>query len=270
MAECLNGAHDAPEVMTGVVQLILESLQRIEREHGVRILYACESGSRGWGFESLDSDYDVRFLYAHPRDWYLSVTERRDVIELPPDGVLDINGWDLRKALRLLRKSNPTLLEWLQSPIVYRDDKQTIDALRSLAVRYYAPRTCLQHYLHMAKGNYREYLHGDQVWLKKYLYVLRPVLACRWIEAGHGQAPMQLASLVAACVENLALRAAIAALLAQKRAGAELDRGPRVPVISEFLQSEIARLEALPAPAHAERPDDEELDEAFRRLLSVA
>lgn len=254
--------------MTGVIQLISESLERIEREHGVRILYACESGSRGWGFESQDSDYDVRFLYAHPSDWYLSVTERRDVIELPPGDVLDISGWDLRKALRLLRKSNPALLEWLQSPIVYREDTQALDALRSLAARCYSPRTCLQHYLHMAKGNYREYLRGEEVWVKKYLYVLRPVLACRWIEAGRGQAPMQLAPLVDACVERPALRAAIDTLLAQKRAGAELDRGPRVPAISEFLQSEIARLEALPAPAHTERPDDEELDEAFRRLLS--
>ena len=256
--------------MPGVVQLISESLARIESEYGVRVLYACESGSRAWGFESNDSDYDVRFLYAHPRDWYLSVLERRDVIELAPDGVLDINGWDLRKALRLLRKSNPALLEWLQSPIVYREDAQALDALRSLAARCYAPNTCLQHYLHMAKGNYREYLHGDQVWLKKYLYVLRPVLACRWIEAGRGQVPMELALLVAACVESPALRAAVDMLLAQKRAGAELDRGPPVAVTSEFLQSEIVRLEALPPPAHAERPDDEELDEVFRRLVSAA
>ena len=91
--------------------LILEKLDAIEAEHGVQILYACESGSRGWGIASQDSDYDVRFIYCHRRDWYLAVGEPRDVIELPINDVLDINGWDLRKALQLMRKSNPTLLE---------------------------------------------------------------------------------------------------------------------------------------------------------------
>jgi len=100
---------------------ILQELDEIENKHGVKIIFACESGSRAWGFASEDSDYDVRFIYVHSKDWYLSIEKKRDVIELPLDEVLDINGWDIRKSLRLLRKSNAPLLEWLSSPIVYRN-----------------------------------------------------------------------------------------------------------------------------------------------------
>ena len=143
----------------------------IERTEGVRLLYACESGSRAWGFASTDSDYDVRFLYLRPREWYLSidVERRRDVIERPIDGLLDINGWDLRKALGLFRKSNPPLLEWLHSPIVYLDRHGVAERLRALLEQYYSPTACFHHYYHMAKGNYREYLKGEEVKLKKYL-----------------------------------------------------------------------------------------------------
>lgn len=90
---------------------ILKRLTDIEGEEDVKIFYACESGSRAWGFPSADSDYDVRFLYRHPEEWYLSVDleEKRDVIERPINDDLDISGWDLRKALKLLRKSNPPL-----------------------------------------------------------------------------------------------------------------------------------------------------------------
>ena len=147
-------------------------LDAIEREEGVRVLFACESGSRAWGFASPDSDYDVRFVYAHPRDWYLSIGDQRDVIERPIVDLYDVSGWDLRKALRLFRKSNPPLLEWLGSPIVYRARTAAAASLRRIATRSFSPRACAFHYLHMAKGNYREYLRADEVPLKKYLYVL--------------------------------------------------------------------------------------------------
>lgn len=95
----------------------------VEVDHDLRIFYACESGSRAWGFESADSDFDVRFIYAHRPDWYLSVDleQKRDVIEFSPDDGLDLSSWDLRKTLGLLWRSNPPLLEWLRSPIVYRE-----------------------------------------------------------------------------------------------------------------------------------------------------
>ena len=114
---------------------ITSILKEIEARHGVAILYACESGSRGWGFASQDSDYDVRFIYQNPRNWYLSIDEKRDVIELPINDELDINGWDLRKALRLLRKSNPALFEWLSSPIVYRQDEEFVSGFLLCLIR---------------------------------------------------------------------------------------------------------------------------------------
>lgn len=113
--------------------LIVKDLARIERQHGVRILLAVESGSRAWGFPSPDSDYDVRFLYVHPADWYLALDPRRDVIEQPISKDLDINGWDLRKALHLLCRSNATLGEWLVSPIVYKEDRAAAQMLRRLS-----------------------------------------------------------------------------------------------------------------------------------------
>ena len=100
---------------------IIESIQSIEKDEHVVAFYVCESGSRAWGFPSSDSDYDVRFLYMHPVDWYLSIEPKRDVIEKPIDNQLDINGWVLKKALSLFRKSNPPLLEWLGSPIIYQE-----------------------------------------------------------------------------------------------------------------------------------------------------
>jgi len=130
-----------------------EELRRIEQAYDVRVLYACESGSRAWGFASQDSDYDVRFIYVHSRDWYLSIEDRRDVIEEPIREGLDLSGWELRKTLRLLRKSNPPLLEWLKSPVVYAWDEAFVADFRQLADEYYSPARCFQHYLHMAFGH---------------------------------------------------------------------------------------------------------------------
>jgi uncharacterized protein len=249
-------------------QEIEARLATIEQQEGVRILYACESGSRAWGFPSADSDYDVRFIYAHPAEWYLSIQDRRDVIERPMEDLIDESGWDVRKALNLLRKSNPPLLEWIQSPIVYRDDAQFLDALKALMPVYYSPRQCMYHYLHMAQGNIREYLKGEQVWVKKYFYVLRPLLGCRWIEAGLGVVPMEFAKLVDGVEIDVDLRAAIQRLLTDKLAGREMDDGPRVPVFHAFFDSELSRLEGVAGDVPVgETRDYGRLDDLFRSAI---
>src|SRR5258708_31381471 len=145
-----------------VHQRVRDALAQVEAERHVRVLFACESGSRAWGFASRDGDYDVRFLYVHRRDWYLSVEDRRDVIERPIADDLDVSGWELRKALRLLRKSNPPLLEWLKSPVVYRHDPAFAVEVGALAAKFYSPRRCFAHYLHMAFGNWRADLRGPR------------------------------------------------------------------------------------------------------------
>jgi hypothetical protein len=224
---------------------IVRRLSEIEATHDVRVLYACESGSRGWGFASPDSDYDVRFLYVPRLSWYLQVSVQRDVIEVPISGDLDINGWELRKALGLLKKGNATLIEWLDSPVVYRADADFLEAIRDAARQTHRAERSFHHYVHMARRNYRENLLGGSVRLKKYLYVLRPLLATLWIEQGRGVAPMRFQDLVDVCVIDPALRDSIDQLLAIKRAVTESEYGKPFPIINAFIDSELTRLEKV-------------------------
>ncbi|WP_284642004.1 nucleotidyltransferase domain-containing protein [Paenibacillus silviterrae] len=254
--------------MSSYHQQIVTELERIERAENVRILYACESGSRAWGFPSKDSDYDVRFLYVRPVDWYLSIFEKRDVIERPISDMLDINGWDLRKALNLFRKSNPPLLEWLQSPIVYRENHAIAEQIRSISPLTFSPRSCMYHYLHMAKGNYREYLQGEQVKIKKYFYVLRPILACEWIEKHNTMPPIEFDRLVDAVMPSVSeLKAVIDCLLVRKKAGDEMDYEPRINPINDFLEERIEYYERIAAGMQTSGGEqDQRLDELFRSV----
>jgi hypothetical protein len=241
-----------------------------ERAEDVGILLAVESGSRAWGFASTDSDYDVRFVYVHRPEWYLSIDleERRDVIERPIREGIDVSGWDLRKALKLFRKSNPPLLEWLQCPIVYRERSSLAGRLRALLPEFYSPRGSFFHYLHMAQGNMREYLRGDIVWRKKYFYVLRPLLAMLWIERGLGPVPIEFGRLLDATVTDPRVRRAVDELLEAKRSGAELDRGPAIPALGGFIASEMTRLEGTAAERPSSAPSVEQLDDLFRDILA--
>ena len=254
-----------------VHERIVDALARAVREEAVTIVFACESGSRAWGFASADSDYDVRFIYLHPRDWYLcvDVEKKPEVIERPIEEHLDLSGWDLRKALRLLRKSNPPLLEWLNSPQVYIQDVPVVTRLRNLIPTCYSPRACWHHYFHMAEGNFREYLRGDVVWLKKYLYVLRPLLAVRWIERDLGIVPMEFDALLAKAIDAPELARSIRELVARKRAGEELDRGARIPPISHFIESELERLKQIALPSGESAKGAEGLNEVFRWALET-
>jgi predicted nucleotidyltransferase len=225
--------------MQNIKSIILENLAEIEKKHDVRILYAVESGSRAWGFASKDSDYDVRFIYAHPLEWYLSIADKRDVIEVPITDELDISGWDLRKALGLFRKSNPPMLEWLRSPIVYLEKYQTAESLRKLSKEFFMPKRVNHHYLHMAEGNFREYLKGEMVRVKKYFYVLRPVLACMWIENKCEMAPTEFSRLFREQPVDTKIVAIIENLLKKKIKGVEMDISPRIEPLNAFLDDKI-------------------------------
>ena len=249
-----------------ISQKIQNALDCIEKIEDVHIIFACESGSRAWGFESEDSDYDVRFIYVRKTSWYLSIRNKRDVIEKPISDSLDISGWDIAKALALLGKSNPPLLEWLQSPIVYREISPIVSKIRELMPEYYSPKSCMYHYLHMAQGNFREYLKGDFVWVKKYFYVLRPVLACIWIESGYGIVPTEFEILADKTIKTKELKDAVDSLMARKKAGNELDMGKRIPVISDFLETEIQRLSAGNESSAVAR-DFAKLDPVFVNIL---
>ena len=221
---------------------ILSRLSSIESAQDVKILYACESGSRAWGFASPDSDYDVRFVYVHKRDWYLSfdVERQRDVIECPIEDDIDCSGWDLRKALQLFARTNGALLEWLNSPIRYRERGDAAESLRQLAPQRFNPTALCYHYSHLAKHNAREYLFEGQVRLKKYFYVLRALLAIRYIESERGIPPIRFDELVDA-VAPAEIRAGIRVLLDQKRATSEMGRGEPIPELGRFIEAELER-----------------------------
>lgn len=249
---------------------ILEKLNEIEKTYNVKILYAVESGSRGWGFESKDSDYDVRFIYIHKPEWYLSILEKRDVIELPINGLLDINGWDIKKALVLYSKSNPTLLEWFNSPIIYKKHTSFRDKLFDMLLEYFSSKSCIYHYLHMAIGNYREYLKGDKVKIKKYFYVLRPIMACMWVEKFKTQPPMLFQELMDSLSLDESLIKEIDTLLIRKKAGVEMDLEDKIDIINSFLENKIAYFETYVKTIKSEKNDINELDMFFRDILKEA
>lgn len=248
--------------------IIIKKLEKIEKENDVKILYAVESGSRGWGFESPDSDYDVRFIYIHKPDWYLSIQSKADVIELPINDLLDINGWDIRKTLVLFSKSNPTLLEWLTSPIIYKQSGNFIETLKTLQEEYFRSASCVYHYLHMAEGNYREYLKGDLVKVKKYFYVLRPIMACIWVEKYKTQPPMLFETLLNSLITDPVLLKEINNLLRQKRISKEMDEGQRIDVINEFLEEKILYFNEYVKQLDSDTNKNvEHLDRLFRETL---
>ncbi len=248
---------------------IMARLAHTEREEGVRILLAVESGSRAWGFHSPNSDYDVRFIYARPQEWYLSVDleERRDVIEYEINEDIDLNGWDVRKALRLFWKSNPAFVEWIQSPIVYQSHGAFAEQALQLLPDIYSVERGIYHYRSMAKTNYRGYLRGAVVPLKKYFYVLRPLLAVRWLERYGGAAPIEFDKLLHLIDDQPALAADIQDLLRRKKAAPEMGMADAIPSINAFVEEELERLETI-APERGDKAERvSRLTDLFRDIL---
>ena len=250
---------------------IQAKLTGIESDHDVRILFAIESGSRAWGFPSPDSDYDARFVYAHRQDWYLSLEPGRDVIELPINDLLDINGWDIRKALNLALKPNPVLLEWLSSPIRYRWSNPICNALKDLTQKIAHRTACRFHYLSLGEGQWNRHVgNNDEVNIKKYFYILRPALALRWLRM-HPETipPMNLQAMIAGLDLDEATTAKIAEMLEQKSRSRELGMGPRIAEVDALIETEFSL-------AQAERPDKdrsdhrEAADQLFRDIVSGA
>jgi uncharacterized protein len=248
---------------------ILRRLRNAESEHNIHILLAVESGSRAWGFASPNSDYDVRFIYLREPQWYQAVDleERRDVIEYPIVDDIDLNGWDVRKALRLFWKSNPAFVEWIQSPITYLDQSVFREAALELLPQIYSPEKGIYHYRSMAKTNYRGYLREPVVRLKKYFYVLRPLLAARWIENCGTAAPIEFEKLLSLLQSEPAVLAEVERLLEQKRSAPELGLAPAVPPLNLFIEAELeGRSAEVPQKSRAPRVVDQ-LNVLFHRVL---
>lgn len=246
--------------------LIKSKLEVIEKKENIKILHCVESGSRAWGFASPDSDYDVRFIYVRPTGFYLRLDKTRDVIEWQLDETLDINGWDISKALSLLYKSNPTLFEWNSSPIVYKTTKEW-ESISNIIDKYFVAKSGLYHYLSTAKSNYREYLKGETVRLKKYFYVLRPLLACKWILAEGTPPPMLFCELMDKYLDE-SIRADVLKLLDLKMNKPEITEGKRFEKINEYLDRGILEMEdQIKSLPYTHEQTWDELNNAFRTLL---
>jgi predicted nucleotidyltransferase len=248
---------------------IKRRLAKIEEEEGVQILMAVESGSRAWGFASPDSDFDVRFIYCRRASWYysLDIEDKRDVLEYGITDAIDLNGWDLRKALRLLVRCNPTVVEWLQSPIEYHTRGRFRSASMEFLANSYVPASGIHHYRSMAKTNYRGYLKAESVPLKKYFYVMRPLLAIRWIERHNAPPPIELQRLLVGLEDRTDLLEDISALLERKKVSAEMDVSAPLPRINQYIESELERLESLSKEGSVNAHHLEAANNLFRSLV---
>jgi predicted nucleotidyltransferase len=247
-------------------ETILQKLTELERSENIKILYACESGSRAWGFASPDSDFDVRFIYTRDVNHYLSIAEMPDVVGLPVNKVLDIGGWDLKKALKLFPKSNGPLYEWLQSPIVYCQDNAFANEMRSLMPAYFSLRSGGNHYLSMANNTLRDDLQGDQVKLKRYFYALRPALACQWIVEKQSIPPMEFDKL-RVLINNSSVQKSIDELLEQKKDADEKAFISPVALLDEWLASMLNNCREQMPLLPSEKKEAEELNVVFRKYI---
>jgi predicted nucleotidyltransferase len=258
-----------------VVADIDRRLQLLSGREQIRVLLAVESGSRAWGFPSPDSDYDCRFIYARRTQDYLSLFPARDVIEEPFDRVLDIGGWDLAKALRLLLKGNAVVVEWLMSPFVYAGDDRFRAECLDLAHQALRPPAVARHYLHLGERQRRTYFADlRSIPLKKMFYALRPAVALRWLRMHDDRAivPMHFPTLVAQTDLPGDVVALISDLMARKAATRELGTGPLPAPIGALIDAEFtcARTRWLSAASPPDPGARNAADQLFRRWIGGA
>lgn len=226
---------------TQVEEQIIKSLTQIEHDYDVKILHAIESGSRAWGFHSSNSDYDVRFFYVHKRDWYLGIYSGRDVIELPIDGTYDVSGWDLKKTLHLAMKSNAVVMEWLQSPIIYKTDPIFSKDLKSFCAGSFDKRTLMHHYINLGvKHIDRTWRSSDTAQIKEYFYMLRPAFSLRWLKMHPDDlcVPMNLQVLMSETDVPAEIQSQVNSLIEQKKLCEEKSKVTKIEKLDEFMMAE--------------------------------
>ena len=253
-----------------IYNAITQKLRETETTHKVKIPLAIESGSRGWGFASPDSDYDCRFVYVHERDWYLSVIEKHDTIEYAADKVFDVNGWDLRKFIAHIVKSNAVMFEWLSSNEVYFRDEEITALLRQLAEQFFNPVSVSHHYLSLAFKKYKEIIEADAAKLKKYFYILRPLANLRFIEQ-HGKMPyMEYFRTLAEIEIEKTVSNEITSIAEIKKTVDESYVMPKNEILINYFSEEIAKHEERLKTAKFEKPRvHEQADAVFRQIIGM-
>ena len=253
---------------------IKEKLQALAEQHNIRILLAIESGSRAWGFPSQNSDYDVRFIYARRMDDYLAVEPFRDVIEtaLVDDDTLgvplDLNGWDIKKALQLATKSNAVLIEWLTSPIRYIEDKNASSLIQDFSTSCADLQSFSYHYDRLAINAWDQIIEseGDPK-LKLYCYALRPTLALEWIRQFSETPPMDVYSLYSRLGLSQNLVKEISNLISIKASANESDLIPRINALDEFIMSVLENNTEKPSVTQQIQGNMTEANILFRYLI---
>ena len=250
---------------------ILQKLLETQRNYNVKIPLAVESGSRGWGFASPDSDYDCRFVYIHEKNWYLSVFDKPDIIEYAAGKVFDINGWDLRKFIAHTVKSNAVMLEWLSSNDVYQKDEAIASLLSELGGKFFNPVTVSHHYLGMAVKKYAELTSAGKSKLKHYFYVLRPLANIRYIETYEKMPHMKYNRTLAGIGLDKGVRNEIQLLLDTKKFTDESYVVERNEVLLRYFSDEIRRQsERLPNVRFEKNKNYDEADIVFRAIIEMA
>ena len=249
-----------------MLDIINKKLKEIEEKENIKILLAVESGSRAWGFASSDSDYDVRFIYVRNQKEYLRLNDIRDVIEWQLDETLDINGWDIKKALLLLKKSNPTLFEWWNSPIIYKKN-DVFSNFDKYLESYFSSKKLMFHYVNMAKVNYKENFKDDKVKLKKYFYVLRPILAAKWILNKKSIPPIEFLKHLKE-ERDTGVKLEIEKILEKKLKSSELQKEKRIEILDNYIENNLTFLEIEANKIQDEKIEILDLDDYFYSLIN--
>ena len=254
--------------MEQIKDVIMQKLWEAEKAHNVKILFAIESGSRGWGFAATDADYDCRFVYAKPRDWYLSVFEKKDFVDCASDAIYDINGWDLKKFLLHITKSNAVTFEWLSSNEIYMKNEDAVEPLQALAESFFNPVAVSYHYLSTARNKLAEILSTDHAKIKRYFYALRPLANLQFIWQYGKMPPMEFTRTLSEIDSPGEIVADIRELMAIKCQSNENDLTPRNERLVSYIQGEIELFtERLKGMQFDKCKDYESIDATFRDIV---
>jgi uncharacterized protein len=254
---------------------IRAKLDDLAKLHNIIIIHAVESGSRAWGFPSKDSDYDVRFIYAHDLGHYLCVDHKRDVIEAPilHDDFLgvefDLKGWDIKKAIYLALRGNVVVNEWLTSPIRYIYNNHYYNDL----VGFINEVSELTSYLYF----YRNHMHkpwnsysrekSEPIKIKHYCYVMRCALSLKWLEKQKTSPPMDVPSLLKGIDLDKNLRNEINLLISSKAESVESSNMPRSAILDDFIDNAISEeRERLPKDEQQKRNIDK-ANALFKKIV---
>ena len=246
--------------------LIQTKLSEIAEQKSIKILYACETGSRAWGFPSPDSDYDVRIIYKHEPSWYVSLSDKKDTIEVM-DGELDVTGWDVKKCLKLMWKSNGALLERLQSPIVYRSEPEIAALLKTYSERCFSPVATIYHYFGLAKNSFADVDGLPEIKLKKLFYALRATLACKWIIEKDSVQPIVFQTMVDELSFDQQLKQRIYELVDLKSTKSEGYMHPAEENVNAFIRTELEKAAQVSPSLKGRKEKEIDLDALFKQLV---